>query len=98
MRLKGAWTITSGTNQLVYSGGAENERSVGILFDQAMSKSLKGFWLLSDRVLLIKIEGKPFDIKIIQVYPPISASSDKEINAFYEDLEKLRRPVNHNSR
>ena len=62
MRWKGAGTITSGTNKLVYSGGAEHE---GILFDQATSKSLKGFWSLSDRVLLVKIEGKPFDINII---------------------------------
>ena len=38
MRWKGAGTITSDTNKLVYSGGAEHERGVGILFDQATSK------------------------------------------------------------
>ena len=29
MRWKGAGTITSGTNKLIFSGGAEHERGVG---------------------------------------------------------------------
>ena len=45
-----------------------------------MEKIVKGYWTLSDRVLLLKIAGKPFDLNIILIYaPPTSSSSDEDI-------------------
>ena len=41
----------------------------------------------SDRILLVRIHGKPFNLSIIQVYAPTSASSEEEIEDFDSDLE-----------
>ena len=35
----------------------------------------------------MRIHGKPFNLSIIQVYAPTSASSEEEIEDFYSDLE-----------
>ena len=55
------------------------------------AKSLKGYWPVSDRILLVKLEGKPMNINIIQVYAPTPASSDEDIDAFYEELEQSKK-------
>ena len=58
VRWQGARKI-SGTFEICYSGGTEHERGVAIMLDQDMAKkSLRGYWKLSDRVLLLNIAGK----------------------------------------
>ena len=34
-------------------------------------------------------QGKPFNITVIQVYPPISNAEEAEVEQFYEDLQDL---------
>ena len=48
---------------------------------------MKGWWGVSDRVIVVKLEGKPFDIGLIQIYAPTSAHDDEEVEKFYEDLD-----------
>ena len=60
------------------------------MLDQDMAKMVKGYWTLSDRVLLLKIAGKPLDINIIQIYAPTSTSSNEDIEKFYGDLEQAK--------
>ena len=49
-----------------------------------------GYWAISDRVLLVKLNGHPFNISIIQEYAPTSACTEEDIEAFYETLEKAK--------
>ncbi|GFN77569.1 craniofacial development protein 2-like [Plakobranchus ocellatus] len=63
VRWKEAGKITSGGHEIIYSGGTESEKGVGIIVEQTISKAIKGYWALSDRVLLVKIAGKPVDLK-----------------------------------
>jgi len=90
VRWTGAGILTSDGYTIVYSGGNVHERGVGIILDSEYSKALKGYWPVNDRLLVIKLNGKPFDIYIIQVYAPTSACTDEEIETFYEDLEKTK--------
>ena len=88
------WT-NSGSMQIddykiIYSGGDKHEKGVGIILDKERSKSLMGYWAISDRVLLVKLKGHPFNISIIQAYAPTSASTEEDIEAFYETLEKAK--------
>ncbi len=38
----------------------------------------------------MKIKGQPFDIAVIQAYAPTSASSDEDLEVFYEDLDRAK--------
>ncbi|GFN75291.1 craniofacial development protein 2-like [Plakobranchus ocellatus] len=88
VRWKGAGKITSGGHEIIYSGGTESEKGVGIIVDQTVTKAIKGYWALSDRVLLVKIAGKPVDLNIIQVYAPKANSNDEDLDKFYNELDK----------
>ena len=45
---------------------------------------------------MMKIQGKPFNIAIVQVYAPTSASTDDEIEEFYNLLESSLDQVKSN--
>ena len=36
-----------------------------------------------------RFQGKPFNIKVIQVYVPTSNTEEAEVERFYEDLQDL---------
>ena len=94
VRWKGAGSIKIGSKTLIYSGGDNHERGVGILLDQTITKSLKSWCPISDRVIVAKIEAKPLNLGIIQVYAPTSGSEDTEAEKFYEEIEKAKRYMN----
>ena len=72
----GSLLVTSDEYTVIYSGGHKHERGVGILLDEQISKCLIGYWTISDRIMLVKLKGKPFDISIKQVYAPTADKSE----------------------
>ena len=56
-----------------------------------MANSVIGFWPVSDRIALVKLKAKPFNINNIQVYAPTSASTEEELEKFYEDVDKCKK-------
>ncbi|XP_042871504.1 craniofacial development protein 2-like [Penaeus japonicus] len=87
MRWIGAGKVQSDDYTIIYSGGQNHEKGVGMVLDKEHSKSLKGYWPLSDRVLLVKLSAKPLDINIIQTYVPTADSSEEELEKFYSEIE-----------
>ena len=43
---------------------------------------------MSERVLLLKIRARPFDIIVIQIYAPTTEATEEENEKFCKDLEK----------
>ncbi len=86
------WThsgkCTTDDHVMIYSGHkTDHKHGVGVILTKQVAKSMMGFYALSDRVLIVKIASKPFNLMIIQVYAPTSASSEEEIEKFYNDLD-----------
>lgn len=69
-----------------FSGGQHHINGVGVIIKKKYEKSMQGYIPISDRVMMVKFEGKPFDIAVIQVYAPTEESSDEEVEKFYEDV------------
>ena len=57
------WTdngkLTNDDHVLVYSGGEEHRNGIGILMKQRIAASMIGYWPISDRVMMVKLKGKP---------------------------------------
>ena len=70
-----------------YAGGEKHEKGVGIMMNKCVSKSVIGFWPVSERVILVKISGHPFNMNIIQVYAPTSERPEEEVDLFYDQME-----------
>ena len=45
--------------------------------------------LKNDRKISVRLQGKPFNITVIQVYAPNSNTEEAEVERFYEDLQDL---------
>ena len=43
----------------------------------------------NDRMVSVRLQGKPFNITLIQVYAPTSNTEEAEAEQFYEDLQDL---------
>lgn len=89
VRWTGSGEVQYEKSKFIYSGGDKHERGVGVMVSGEAIGSLKGYWAVSDRVILVKLYGKPMDINIIQVYAPTSEAEEVEIDQFYENVDNV---------
>ena len=64
------------------SGGEESRHGVGNLLNSKVSRNLKGYWTINERLVMCKIESKPFNITIIQCYAPTTDHPEKVVEEF----------------
>ena len=73
--------------KFIYSGGETHHRGVGLMTTKAVAKSIKGYFAISDRILVVKLAGAPLDINIVQVYAPTAGHDEDDIEEFYEGVD-----------
>ena len=78
---------------MIYSGGSGHQSSVGIILRKKIASTIMRYWAISDRVLMVKLQDKPFNISIIQVYAPTQDRSDEEIEEFYFEIQRAIKYV-----
>ena len=84
-RLKRSGDITTEDHQIIYACGESQER--GVIWDRERARCVLTYWQLTDRILLMKIQGRWFNISIIVVYVPIFNCNEEEIDMFYDHLD-----------
>ena len=62
---------------------------VAIMVNKRVRNAVLGFNLKNDRMISVRLQGKPFNITVIQVYAPTSNAEETEVEWFYEDLQDL---------
>ena len=62
---------------------------VAIMVNKRVQNSVLGCNLKNDRMISVHLQGKPFNITVIQVYAPTSKTEEAEVEQFYEDLQDL---------
>lgn len=88
VRWKDVGVINTDGYKFFFSGGDEHANGVGMFMSEEIGRCTKGFWPISDRAMLIKIDATPFDISIIQGYAPTSEHGDDEVERFYADIQR----------
>ena len=78
---------------LYYSGSSEHQHGVGILLKKSIDKSVMGCWCISERNILVKLKGAPFNISILQTYAPTLDYPDEDIEAYYEEIQNSLKVV-----
>ena len=86
-------TLVKDDHIMIYSGGKENKNGVGIIMRKEIARSLIGYWAISERVIMIKLQGKPFNISIIQIYAPTQDHEDGEIELLYDEIQTAIKNV-----
>ena len=78
-------------DRYIYYYGQESLRrnGVALIINTRVRNSVLGFNLENDRMISVRIQGKPFNITVIQVYAPTTNGEEAEVEHFYEDLQDL---------
>ena len=57
------------------------------MVNKRVRNAVLGCNLKNNRMISVRLQGKPFSITIIQVYAPTSNTEEAEVEWFYEDLQ-----------
>ena len=73
----------------IYYCGQEYIRinGVAIIVSKRVQNAVLGCNLKNDTMISIRIQGKPFNITVIQVYALTSNTEEAEVEWFYEELQ-----------
>ena len=72
----------------IYYCGQESLRinEVAIRVNTTVQNAVLGCNLKNDKMISVHFQGKPFNIRVVQVYAPTSNAEEAEVEQFYEDL------------
>ena len=75
----------------IYNCGQESLRrnEVAIMVNKIVRNAVLGCNRKNERMISVHLQGKPFNITVIQVYAPTSNTEEAEVEWFYEDLQDL---------
>ena len=80
--------FNSDDHYIYYCGqGSLRRNEVVIMVNKRVRNAVLGCNLKDDRMISIRLQGKPFNITVIQVYVP--TTEEAEVEWFYEDLQDL---------
>ena len=77
-------------DHFIYYCRQESLRRNGVaMVNKRVRNAVLGCNLKNDRMISVHLQGKPFNITVIQVYTPTSNAEEAEVERFYEDLQDL---------
>ena len=85
LRWTGIGEFNSDDHYIYYCGQESLRRNgVAIMVNKRVGNAVLGYSLKNDRMISVHFQGKPFSIRVIQVYALSSNAAEAE--RFYEDL------------
>ena len=60
------------------------------MVNKRVRNAVLGCNLQNDRMISVRVQGKPCTITVIQLYAPTSNSEEAEVEWFYEDLKTFK--------
>ena len=93
LKWTGMGEFNSDDHYIYYCGQESLRRNgVAIMVNKRFRTAVLGCNLKNDRMISVHLQGKPFNITIIQLYAPNNNTEEAEVERFYEDLLELTPP------
>ena len=90
LKWTGMGEFNSDDHYIHYCGQEYLSRNgVAITVNKRVRNAVLGCNLKKDRMISVCLQGKPFNVMVIQVYAPTSNVEEAEAERFYEDLQDL---------
>ena len=90
LKWTGMGEFNSDHHSIYYCGQESLRRNgVAIMINKRVRNAVLGCNLKNDRMISVRLQGKPFHITVIKVYAPTSNAEEAEVEQFYEDLQDL---------
>ena len=90
LKWTGIGEFNSDDHSIYYCGQESLIRNeVATMVNERVRNAVLGCNLKNDRMISVHFQGKPSNIRVIQVYAPTSNAEEVEVERFYEDLQAL---------
>ena len=90
LKWTGMGEFNSDDHYIYYCGEESLRRNgVAIMVNKRVRNAMLGCNLKNDRMISVCLQGKPFNMTVIQVYAPARNAEEAEVERFYEDLQNL---------
>ena len=90
LKWTGMGDFNSDDNYIYYRRQESLRRNgVAIMVNKRVRNSVPGCSLKNDRMISVRLQGKPFNITVIQTYAPTSNAEEAKVEWFYEGLQDL---------
>ena len=90
LKWTGIGEFNSDDHYIYYCGQESLRRNgVAIMVNKRLRNAVLGCNLKNNRMISVCFQGKPFNIRVIQVYAPITNAKTPEFEQFCEDLQDL---------
>ena len=87
LKWTGMGKFNSQDNYIYYCGQESLRRNgVAITVNKRVQNAVLVCNFINDRMISVHLQGKLFNIMVIQVYAPTSNAEEAEVERFYEDL------------
>ena len=87
LKWTGMGELNSDDHYIYYCGQKSLRRNgVSIIVNKRVWNAVLGCSLKNDSVISVRLQGKPFNITVIQVYAPTINAEEGEVEWFYEYL------------
>ena len=90
LKWTGMGEFNSDDHHIYYCGQECLRRNgIAIMVNKRVRNAVLGCNLKSDGMISVRLQGKPFNITVIQDYAPTCNAEEAEVEWFYEDLQDL---------
>ena len=90
LKWTGMGEFNSDDHYIYYCGQKSLRRNgVAIIVNKRVRNAVLGCNRKNNRMISVRVQGKPFNITVIQFYAPTSNAEEAEVEWFYEDLQDL---------
>ena len=72
-----------------YEQESLRRNGVALIVNKRIQNAVLECNLKNDRMISVHVQGKPFNITVIQVYAPGTNAKEAEVEQFYDDLQDL---------
>ena len=88
LKWTGMGEFNSDDHYIYYCGQESLRRNgVAIMVNKRVQSAVLGCNVKNDRMISVRLQGKPFNVTVIQVFAPTSNAEEAEVERFYEDLQ-----------
>ena len=70
-------------------GKSRTRNGIALTVRKRLQDAVLGCSLKNDRMILVRFQGKSFNITVVQVYAPTTDAEEAEVDWFYENLQDL---------
>ena len=90
LKWTGMGEFNSDDNYIYYCGQESLRRNrVAVIVNKRVQNAVLGCNLKNDRMISVCLQGKPSNIRVIQVYALTSNAEEAEVEQLYEDIQDL---------